>query len=62
MGQTYSAPVGLRPVTDPISFTTCEALGVFTQRLGEQLAPERVILFVFPQDLDLRRPEGNACV
>jgi len=53
MGKASSAPVGLRPVTDPISFVTLEALGVYTQRLGKQLAPEKVILFGFPQDLHL---------
>ena len=50
MGKAYSAPVGLGPVTDPFSFVTREALEVFTQRLVEQLAPEKVILFGFPQD------------
>jgi hypothetical protein len=34
MGKASSAPVDLRPVTDPISFLTREALGVFRQRLG----------------------------
>jgi|LakMenE01Jun11ns_1017448.scaffolds.fasta_scaffold8535914_1 hypothetical protein len=50
MGKAYSAPVGLGPVPDPISFVTSGALEVFTQRLVEQLAPEKVILFGFPQD------------
>ena len=53
MDKASSAPVGLRPVTDPISFVTLEALGVYTQRLGKQLAPEKVILHGFPQDLHL---------
>jgi hypothetical protein len=35
---------------------------VFTQRLVGQLAPGKVILFGFPQDLHLRQPEGNASV
>ena len=60
MGKASSAPVGLRPVTDPISFVTLEALGVYTQRLGKQLAPEKVILHGFPQDLHLQRPEAKA--
>ena len=38
------------------------ALEVFTQRLIEHLAPEKVILFGFPRDLHLRRPEGKASV
>jgi hypothetical protein len=60
MGKACSAPVGLRPVTDPISFVTLEALGVYTQRLGKQRAPEKVILFGFRQDLHLQRPECKA--
>ena len=62
MGKAYSASVGLRPASYPISFVTRGALEVFTQRLGEQRAPERVILFVFPQDLHLRRPESKTSV
>jgi len=60
MGKAYSARVDFRPVTDPPSLVSCEALDVFTQRLVEQLAPERMILIGFPQDLYLRRPEGKA--
>ena len=62
MGKAYSALVDLRPVTDRISFVNRGALEVFTQRLVGQFAPEKVILFRFPQDLHLRQPKGKASV
>jgi hypothetical protein len=62
LGKAYSAPVGLRPASHPISFVTRGALDVFTQRLVGQLAPEKVIVFGFPRDLHLRQPEGKASV
>jgi hypothetical protein len=62
MGKANSPSVGLRPASHPISFVTRGALEVLTQRLVGQLAPEKVILFGFPQDLHLRQPEGKASV
>jgi hypothetical protein len=62
MGKVYSASVGLRPASHPISLVTRGALEVFTQRLVGQLAPEKVILFGFSQDLHLRQPEDKASV
>ena len=62
MGKACSPPVGSGPVSHPILFVSCGTLEVFTQRLVWQLAPEKVILFGFPRDLHLRRPEGKASV
>ena len=62
MGKAFSASVGLRPASYPISFVTRGALEAFTQRLVWQLAPGKLILFGFPQDLHLRQPEGKASV
>jgi hypothetical protein len=60
MGKASSALVDFRPVTDPISSMTRGALGVFSQRLGEQLALEKVILHGFPQGRHLQWPEAKA--
>jgi hypothetical protein len=49
MGKAYSAPVGLRPVTDPTPLVTRGAREAFTQRLVEQIAPEKDSCSAFPR-------------
>ena len=51
MGKAYSAPVGLGPVTDPISFVTREALGLehaFSPDLSLEVEIKLVWIFIVP--------------